>query len=684
MTDAVARTLSGTHVAGRAHDILLVALVALRPLVWSGQAGAWDNLAWLLLALVALVWLVIDAWRGRVSAWRFGVGGVLAVALLLILLPAALRSPYPSTGMGLWGMAVIHLGFAAYLMQVIPGRERLAFGALAGAMTVECLIALGQWAWVLPKMAAALAGGDPTIAALENANGDLANRVAYGGLFGMFTLANTLAAFLLLAAVPLLGAWWRAREGSRWIVGALAALALVVAIGTASKGALAALLGAAGLIWLIQRRDHHRWLPVAIAFLGLVAWGITHTMRDLPPTMASMTVRLGYWEGATALIAEAPLIGHGLNGFAAHGARIMPLDAEPTRHVHNDVLEAAVDGGVLAGLAMLALLGWCARRRTAVPTASTNDPSDVKRTWQTAWPLLLIFPVFSALGMLASNLEWWPLGASEMTWWLWPLVLSGVVIGVAALSTRLPLPPAWAWQLALAAFALHCLVDFNLQSPAIWGTLIVVAVLAGGRVYAFGVCNISRSVVTVIVLVCLAGYWFGLRRAVQSGNDSNLLMAIQSQTVNTEEDSAQRIFGLLFLGSTIRWPADTTLAVTVLRLIPPGQKRLAVSTAMVESQPWNPHVHDCRAQDLIAMGDWPNAVISLRRAIEQNPAYLPRRQRLVETLERAAAVLPETATTLRQVAHDERQRIAELALIVHPRNRLPKPPASGLPIQPAP
>src|SRR5688572_29930576 len=118
MTETAARMPGGTHVAGRAHDILLVALIVLRPLVWSGQAGAWDNLAWLLLALIVLVWLVIDAWRGRVSAWRFGIGGVLAVALLLILLPAAFRSPYPSTGMGLWGMAVIHLGFSAYLMQI--------------------------------------------------------------------------------------------------------------------------------------------------------------------------------------------------------------------------------------------------------------------------------------------------------------------------------------------------------------------------------------------------------------------------------------------------------------------------------------------------------------------------------------------------------------------------------------
>lgn len=683
MTDAAARMLSGTHVAGRAHDILLVALIALRPLVWSGQAGAWDNLAWLLLALVTLVWLVIDAWRGRVPAWRFGIGGVLAAALLLILLPAALRSPDPSTGMGLWGMAVIHLGFAAYLMHIVPGRERLAFGALAGALTVECLIALGQWAWVLPKMATALAGGDPVIAALENANGDLANRVAYGGLFGTFTLANTLAAFLLLAAVPFLGVLSAARGPQRVIAGVLIALALIVALGTASKGAAVALVLAGVLVWTMHVSGRLRWLAMIGLVIGGIVIAVVPQVRDLGA--ASAKVRLGYWEGATALVAEAPLLGHGLNGFAAHGTRTMPLDAEPTRHVHNDVLEATVDGGVLAGLAMLALLGWCARRRPPVPALAVDDSDTVKRTWQAAWPLMLIFPVFSALGMLASNLEWWPLGAGEMTWWLWPLVLSAVAIAIALLSARLSRPPAWAWQLALAAFALHCLVDFNLQSPAIWGTVIVVAVLAGGRVYAVGVCNISRSVVTVIVLICLAGYCFGLRRAVQSSSDSIHLMAIQSEAENNPDYSAGRkVFGPLYLASALRWPADTTLAVTALRLIPPGQGRISFSTAVVDSQPWNPHAHECRAQDLVALGDWPNAVISLRRAIEQNPAYLPRRQRLVDLLVRAARALPSQASTLFAEAERESQRIAELAPVVHLRNRLPQTTDSGLPVQPAP
>lgn len=674
MTELAARTLNVSHVAGRAHDILLVALIALRPLVWSGQAGAWDNLAWLLLAVGALVWLVIDAWRGRVPAWRFGIGGVLAAILLAILLPAALRSPYPSTGMGLWGMAVIHLGFAAYLMQVVPGRERLAFGALAGALVVECLIALGQWAWVLPGMTAALAGGDPAIAALENTHGDLANRVAYGGLFGTFTLANTLAAFLLLAAVPFLGVLHVGRGAQRLITGALIVIVVIVAIGTASKGAAVALALAGGLVWTIHVSGHLRWLAVIGLVIGGIAIAIIPHLREVGA--ASAKVRLGYWEGATALVAEAPLLGHGINGFAAHGSRTMPLDAEPTRHVHNDVLEATVDGGVFAGLALLVLLGWCGRRRPDTIPLASNDPSEAHRAWRSAWPLLLIFPLFSALGMLASNLEWWPLGAGEMTWWWWPLMLSGVAIGVTLVCARLPLPPAWAWQLALAAFALHCLVDFNLQSPAIWGTLVIVAVLAGGRVYAVGVCNISRSVVSLIMVGSCVGSYVGIQRVLTRAETLRSLDHPDIHVVLENRDAA--------LDIAEQWPPDRSLQLALLDAPSALSDRLPFGRHMVEQMPWNSKALESHAWDLARAGHWEDAITRMHAAVAANPAYLPRRERLVGLLKQAAGALPARAKEWEHEAEMEQQRIAKLDLRVHPRNRLPKPPASGLPVEPAP
>jgi hypothetical protein len=467
---------------GRHHDIFLVTLIALRPLIWSGDAGAWDNLAWLLLVCAALIALVVDAWRGRLVAWQCGIGGVLGAALVLMLLPAALRSPFPATGMALWGMAIVHLGFAAYVLQVLAGRERLAFAALAAALVLECLVALGQWWWVLPGMTAALAAGDPTVLAIENTHNDLAERLENGGLFGTFTLANTLAAFLLLSGVPFLGYLRHPQKHIRLLAIALLLLITLIALGTASKGAAVAWLVAAATVWTLHQVGRWRFVPLLVLVLVGVIAAVVPQVRHLAE--ASAQVRLGYWAGATTLITEAPLVGHGVHGFTAHASRTMPLDAEPTQHVHNDVLEATVDGGLLAGLALTLVLLWSTRQRVPTPRASELDyfsDEHQRPTLPAVWPLLIAFPLFCALGMLFSNIGWWP-GGGDQTWWLWPLVLAAIAMGVTFFVARLELPPPWAFQLALIAFALHCLLDFNLQSPAIWGTFIIISLLAGGRV----------------------------------------------------------------------------------------------------------------------------------------------------------------------------------------------------------
>jgi hypothetical protein len=76
------------------------------------------------------------------------------------------------------------------------------------------------------------------------------------------------------------------------------------------------------------------------------------------------------------------------------------------------------------------------------------------------------------------------------------------------------------------------------------------------------------------------------------------------------------------------------------------------------------------AQDLAATGQWDEAISALNAAINLNPGYLPRRQRMTELLDHAASKLPARAEDFHRQAEIERQRIAEWSLIVHPRNRL--------------
>lgn len=662
-------------VPGRAHDIFLVALIALRPLIWSGDAGAWDNLAWLILTMFALGWLLIDAWRGRITSWRFGIGGMIAAALLVILFPAALRSPFPSTGIGLWGMAIIHLGFAFYMMQTISGRERLAFAALTGALIIECFVALGQWAWTLPNMAFALAHGDPAVAGLENSNGDLAERVANGGLYGTFTLANTLAAFLLLSAVPLVGVAFASPKNLRLIVGAFIAMALLIAIGTASKGAAVALFLSIVVVWTLHRRGRDRWFAVAAVIILATAVALIPPLRHIGA--ASANVRLGYWQGAISLIADAPLSGHGIHAFAAFSSRAMPITAEPTRHVHNDVLEAAVDGGIIAGVTLALLLLWCARTRRDVqlPENRERDSHAVKNEMRfflrACWPLILFILVFTSLGMLASNIEWWPLGAGESTWWLWPLILSGILIGVIVFGARLPLPPAWAWQLAIAAFALHCLVDFNFQSPAIWGTLIVVSVLAGGHHYVLNNSLLSRCVITLLIMGMAFGLTVGTQRVIELQMGQSRLAPSAAQTPN-HITSGVHPDAKKLLAIAEHWPASVELSAACISSHPPSNDRLSLTQTFVEHHPWNAQGHEWLAQDFAAVGQWDDAIHALTIAIDYNPTFLPRHQRLAELLDHAAVALPTRANDFQHQAEIERQRITELAPIVHPRNRLIK------------
>lgn len=486
----------------RWHEALLVALLVLRPLVWSGERSAWDHLAWMLLVIVALGVLVGEGLAGRRPWLRWGPGGLIAGVLIAGLLPSAALAHDAPVAWGTWNALLINLGFAFWLCQVVPGRERLALAALLGGGAVEIVVALLQPVWTLPAMAAKLAAGDPTMLALETAKGELGERIANGGMFGTFTLANTLAGFLLLV-LPLV----LCRRSTLLALGLAGAVAF---LGAKSKGAIAALAVAAGTVWSTTARGPWRWLPLAgVIVLTLAIIGIPALKQGLE---RSAEVRLGYWRGAATLVAEAPLAGHGLHAFAAHHARVIPPGTETSRSVHNDVLEAAVDGGIPAGLLLAALLAWLAlgaRGRDAPPAAIAAPAATL--------PLLGILPFFAALGTLVSNTAWWPLGNDDATWWLWPLLLAGLAVGTVHLAMRLPWPPAWAFRLALGAFALHCLVDFDLHSPGIWGTLTVVAILAAARrqgaarrvtwglMGVLAVCLLGSGVLAAALLISQAG-----------------------------------------------------------------------------------------------------------------------------------------------------------------------------------
>src|SRR4051812_30079499 len=118
----------------RIHGSLIALLIAARPLVWDEDPTSMPSLVFLALVGLALFVVLVESWAGLRRQWRWSGLGVLFALVVVALLPAALRSPLPVQGWSLWLMLLGQLGLAAYLVQAVPGRERVALAALGAGL----------------------------------------------------------------------------------------------------------------------------------------------------------------------------------------------------------------------------------------------------------------------------------------------------------------------------------------------------------------------------------------------------------------------------------------------------------------------------------------------------------------------------------------------------------------------
>lgn len=676
-----------------AHHVLLVLLIALRPLIWDGESGSLPALVWYALAFAGLGGVAAEVATGARGGWRWGWGGVLALALGVLLLPAALRSPQGFSGLAMAGMVLGHLAFAAYLMQVVPGRERLAFGALLAALAGEAVYAAAQHFWVLEDLARRLESGALAAQVAPGLVGEFAERVANGGVYGSFTLSNTLAGFLLLT-VPLTAAALRpAPPAARAVaaaigVGGLAVLLLL----TNSKGGIAALALAAAMVAWSRLRGRWRWIaPLAAAGLLAVALGMPRVRAGLA---ASAEVRLGYWQAAATLIGERPLAGHGIGGFAAEAARALPMGAEYSRHAHSEPLDAAVDAGLSAGLVLLALLVLLARA-PAPPVATAPAPHQ----GLAGVALVLAVPYLHLGGMLSFG--GWPDSPDDLHLG-WSLALGLTLAAVAWAGSLLAPPPAWALRLALLAAGLHALIDFDLHSGGVVGTLAVVAVLAGdGRARVLALRGPLRALPAVAAVVALAALAWGGQRGSSLAEAGELTAGVRELRLVPRHDherlrlvagalawrlgrpddalqpptvTATALGGLAAEALDRAWtlasaepPAEAGALAGILSLTRPGRQRLERSTRAVALHPHDPSLHLLLAADLSATGAWREAIASASTAVGRSPWHLPYRQQLVRHLEHGAAISADPG--LLAQARAEREQISALDARVHPRDR---------------
>lgn len=437
-------------------------------------AGGW----WFALALVSVLavqWSVIAGFEQPGRAARHALLLALAGPLVALLSAAARRA--------------LVVPRVVILLLAVPLASGVLWLFLAGAgerssVLQDLLILVALWA------AALVAAGLPpavTDDRLDRALGlaavlslvviaGLGLVEAWGGWAspvavkrpGATYVNRNVAAQALVMLVPLAlayagGALARSRRfiGLASAVPALGGLMLLVTV--RSRGAwIAAGIGMAlaAAVWLwVERssRGRIRWGAVALAVLAaaavLAALVPVEGPEPLPSVGRSVELLFIHYEGSTletrevlwrnsaAMALEYPWLGVGPGRFRVvyplfHRAAVVDqrfgLTQQPV-HVHNDLLQAAVELGWPAAVALLVLIGG-AVLRTAAQMQEISDP---------AARLLLAGRLAALVGVCLHAMVSFPWGSPGSAWLAWWLVGRGWSGREPALALPARFPRAW-------------------------------------------------------------------------------------------------------------------------------------------------------------------------------------------------------------------------------------------------
>lgn len=393
--------------------LVLCAAVALG----GGQGTLGDSLVQLFsLGLMALaLWRHASDPAARLPAWAW-------LAALPLLLPLAQMLPLPQT---LWGLPDARHAIAAE-----AATAGLAPPARLGLVSLGAERAL---AWMLPAVALFLAGLQQTapqrarlaavfvalacvgaVLGLAQLAGGSESALRFyaitnsGSAVGFFANRNHHASFMAMALpLVLVGtAWWmnRQREADAgqalWLVaGAGLAVLLITGIAIAGSragmalGMLAIALAVPAVLQVRRRAGTRRVLAIALA-VGLtlgVQFGLLgvlqHLQRDPMQDSRFLTTPI-VLEAARA---HAPL-GAGLGSFRqVFETYEGPVnDSEYVNHAHNDAAELWLEGGWLAVLLAVPLLGAFVVAGWKAWRSAPTDRSAASILRQAAWIALLL------------------------------------------------------------------------------------------------------------------------------------------------------------------------------------------------------------------------------------------------------------------------------------------------------
>jgi len=246
---------------------------------------------------------------------------------------------------------------------------------------------------------------------------------------GTFINRNHFATYLAMALPLALGilidGWdgvftgksWRGRlvrltEPSSFAVIFAAVATFVIWLGvflSYSRGGLAAALVATVVLGLqCGIRKRRLWILVAGCLLPAVflSWQQLRAPGERfiadAERLASLNQRLPMWEAGASMIPSNAVLGVGWGNFGNAFPMVQPSSRLRWEHVHNDWLQSAIEGGVVAPLVALCLL-WLALRAAR----RNGRPSAPVRRWAVAgvaalaFHCLLDFPLrIPAIGVL--------------------------------------------------------------------------------------------------------------------------------------------------------------------------------------------------------------------------------------------------------------------------------------------
>lgn len=532
-------------------------------------------------------------WHPRLSPWNVAtlllVGGHVLAALLVCLSVGQKRAALN----GLWEWT--SLGISAWwIASQLANRSFPRTVAIALVATGATLSAYGLWQRTVthPGMAVLITEFDDLERRLPTLTGDEARTAArrltelrkqvgaeYLSLdsngrqamrqrligssepIGLFALANTLAALLLAAlflAIGLLVDSPPKPRGSRVLMAVVCLLIAFVLLLTKSRTAWvgAAVGGCAFATYRFSGRLRAIFVSLglstaAIALLIAIAWS-TGGLDRLVVTEApkSLKYRTEYWRSTWSVIAGHPLFGVGAGNFRQHYLRYkLPQSSEEILDPHNLVLDAWVNGGLLA---LLGVLGLCAavgvsswRERRGIALA--DRPPVAESTARASMPPALnpwLVPSALLLAVAGLTAEAWLLNAGV------DLTTLGLGVAAAVLARLISAIPFRSGGLPFAAviaawvgLSVHLLGAGGIGMPAISEIWLWLAALISAGLPTRKPTGWTQPVATYapvsVAVACLALFVTQLLTTTIPVAHSRLLMQV-AESVSLQEGNLRR------------------------------------------------------------------------------------------------------------------------------------------------